>query len=268
MEGKRIIFYMALSVLAVTEAVAQRGRGKDEQTIDVYIGPSLSFRTMTGYKVPENYYGTKTMFRDSLNKADKPGQNIGFGVMFTRKTNALEARTIGLAYTTLGWRRSLTDLEIGDDIHPKVGYVSGLVGAGGLQVNQDYRYHYIEASYLWQKSAEGYRRNFKEFDLWYFFGLSPAVMIRDRVSVKTLGFTYNEKDKFSVQDDNIRGFMPNLFLNLGFRGDYYMYKRTHALVQPRLRVPLLPSATGDQTVFLPQISLEIGLIYKLTEEKK
>ena len=47
-----------------------------------------------------------------------------------------------------------------------------------------------------------------------------------------------------------------------------MYKRTHALVQPRLRVPLLPSATGDQTVFLPQISLEIGLIYKLTEEKK
>lgn len=266
MRVKSILACLLLSSLMAQPVNAQRG--KDDQTLDVYIGPSLTFRLMTGFKVPANYAGTRQMFSDSLNKADRPGQNLSFGAMYTHKTNALEATSIGLAYTTLGWRRVLKDLEIGDDIHPKVGYVSGLVGAGGLQVNQNYRYHYAEASYLWHKSAEGYTRNLKEFDLWYFFGFSAAALIRDRVFVETLGFTYNEKSKFSVQDDNIRGFIPNVFLNLGYRADYYLYKRTHALLQPRLRIPLMPSGRGDQTVFLPQFSLEVGLMFKLTEDKK
>jgi hypothetical protein len=46
-----------------------------------------------------------------------------------------------------------------------------------------------------------------------------------------------------------------------------MFKKTNAFVHARFRVPLLPSATGAQTVFIPQLALEAGLIFKLTEEK-
>lgn len=244
---------------------AQRKEKGDEAAIDVFASPSLGMRVMTKYKVPAGFASNEFVFRDSLNRADRPGQNLSFGINYTRKKNALQAVTIGLAYTTLGFKRVIEDVKLGSDIHPKVGYVAGLVGSGNLRINHNFRYHYIEASWLQHKSAEGYTRNLKEFDIWYMYGLSASAMVRDRVYIETIGFTHDGKSQFSVKDDNIRGFVPNVFVNLGFRADYIMFKETNAFIQPRLRVPLLPSATGDQTIFIPQIGVDVGLVFKLGE---
>lgn len=263
---KQIVFGCLILLGLVNTAKAQRN--KDEQNLHVYIAPNLGFRLMTDCKVPEKYYASDMVFRDSLNKGDRPGQNLNFGVAYSRKKNALEAISMGLAYTTIGFRRSITQVHLGDTIHPKIGIVAGLVGSGHLQINQDFRYHYLEFSYLKTKSAEGYRHNFKEFDLWWTYGLSAGALVRDRVMVETLGFSHsNGESRISVKDDYLQGFPANIWINLGYKADYIMFKKTNAFVHTRLRIPLLPSATGAQTIFLPQLGMEAGLIFKLNEEK-
>jgi hypothetical protein len=263
---KKIVFGCSLLLSLMGNVCAQRS--KDEQTLHVYVAPNLGFRLMTGFKTPERYYAAGSVFRDSLNKADRPGQNLNFGVAYTRKKNALEAVSLGLGYTTVGFRRINTDIKIGSVIHPKIGVVPNLVGSGNLQINQDFRYHYLEFSWLKTKSAEGYSRNLREFDLWWMYGLSAGALIRDRVMVETVGFSHsNGESRIAVKDDDLRGFPANLWLNAGYKADYIMFKKTNAFLQGRLRVPLLPSATGTQTLFMPQLSLEAGLIFKLNEEK-
>lgn len=263
---KHIFLGCGLLVLMVNDAFSQRS--KDEQNLHVYVAPNLGFRLMTGITPPSRYYASNTVFRDSLNKADRPGQNLNIGVAYTRKKNALEAVSMGIGYTTVGFRRAITSVKLGDTIHPKIGIVAGLVGSGHLQINQDFRYHYLEFSYLKTKSAEGYSRNLKEFDLWWTYGLSAGVLVRDRVMVETLGFSYsNGESRIAVKDDALRGFPANMWLNVGYKADYIMFKKTNAFVHGRLRVPLLPSATGAQTIFLPQLGIEAGLIFKLNEEK-
>ena len=98
--------------------IGQAQRSKDEQTLDVYVAPSLGFRLMTNYKVPPKYYASRDFFRDSLNAADRPGQNISMGIAYTHKKNAFEAVTMGLGYTTFGFRRAITKVRLGDTIHP------------------------------------------------------------------------------------------------------------------------------------------------------
>lgn len=263
---KHIFLGCGLLVLMVNDAFSQRS--KDEQNLHVYVAPNLGFRLMTGITPPSRYYASNMVFRDSLNKEDRPGQNLNIGVAYTRKKNALEAVSMGIGYTTVGFRRAITSVKLGDTIHPKIGIVAGLVGSGHLQINQDFRYHYLEFSYLKTKSAEGYSRNLKEFDLWWTYGLSAGVLVRDRVMVETLGFSHsNGESRIAVKDDALRGFPANMWLNVGYKADYIMFKKTNAFVHGRLRVPLLPSATGAQTIFLPQLGIEAGLIFKLNEEK-
>jgi hypothetical protein len=256
-----VFFILMISV----QAKAQRKGKRDAASIDVFASPSLGMRVITNFKVPLGFASNSYLFRDSLNRADRPGQSLNFGINYTRLKNALQGVTLGLSYTTLGFRRVIDNVELGSDIHPKVGYVSGLVGSGNLRINHNFRYHYIEVVWLKYRSAEGYTRNLKEFDLWYMYGLSAAAMVRDRVFVETIGFTYDGKSHFSVKDDNIRGLIPNAFLNLGFRADYIMFAKTNAFVQPRLRIPLLPSTRGDQTIFIPQMGVDVGLVFKLGE---
>jgi hypothetical protein len=263
--GKFFAYFGILTLFVAQPLTAQRREKGDASSIDVFASPSIGMRILTKYKVPSGFAGNQFLFRDSLNRADRPGQNLSFGINYTRKKNALHGVTLGLAYTTIGFRRVIEDVELGSDIHPKVGYVAGLVGSGHLQINHNFRYHYIEASWLQYKSAEGYTRNLKEFDIWYMYGLSAAALLRDRIYIETIGFTHNGKSNFSVKDDNIKGVLPNAFVNFGLRADYNMFAKTNAFVQPRLRIPLLPSAKGDQTIFIPQIGVDVGLVFKLGE---
>ena len=261
-------FILGCGMLLSLSGSVNAQRNKDEQTLQVYVAPNLGFRLMTGFKTPDGDTTGRSVFRESINRADRPGQNLNFGVAYTRKKNALEAVSLGLGYTTVGFRRVNTDVKIGTTIHPKIGVVPNLIGSGNLQINQDFRYHYLEFSWLRSKSAEGFSRNLREFDLWWMYGLSAGALIRDRVMVETVGFSHsNGQSRMAVKDDDLQGFPANIWLNAGYKADYIMYKKTNAFLQGRLRIPLLPSATGAQTIFLPQFSLEAGLIFKLNEEK-
>lgn len=265
--NKRILFLLHLIVFFGGQQCLNAQKVSDRY-LSISMAPALGFRILGNAKVPTDYRGTATTYRDSLNKSDGPGQSFNFGVQYFTKKNAFEGLALGLSYTTLTFRRISEDLQLGDRIHPKVGvgYLTGLVQAANLRVKYDYRYRYAEASMLWHFSAEGYG-NKKEWDLWYFVGFSPAVLIRDRVHVFTEGFSIDGENTFDVKDDNVTPVVFNVFAQAGFRAHYYMYKNIHGLLQPRFRMPFLPSSGGTQTVWIPQLSLDLGLVFLLDKDR-
>jgi len=262
--NKRITFLFAICLITALQPAFSQRNG--DTYFDVSVSPSLGFQILGGIKLPQKYSGSESTYRDSISKISHPGQSMNFGVQYFSKKNAFNAFSIGLSYTTLTFRRTQQNLILGDMIHPKVGIVSGLIQAANLTVKHDFRYKYIEVPLLWHKSAEGYG-NLKEFDIWYFGGFAPAVLVRDRVHIFTEGFTTNGTNTFNVKDDDITPVRFNIIGQAGIRADYYMYKNLHGLLQPRIRVPLLPSTGGIQSVWIPQLSVDLGLIFLLDKTK-
>lgn len=264
MRTRVLNIFCCVAIFGCTYALSAQGR--DEKFFDITVSPSLGFRILGKHTVPTSYKGTKLQFKDSLNKADRPGQTVNFGIQYTTKRNAFKAFSIGLSYTDFTFRRVANDLKIGYEIHPKVGIIAGVIQAGFLEVHYDFHYRYIELPLMWHKSAEGYG-NFRDFDLWYSYGIAPALLINDKTNIKLVGFTLNGSNNFQVKDSLISGMPFNMVAQVGFRSQYHMYKKLYGLVQPRLRVPLLPSSKGAQQVWTPQFSLDIGLVFVLGKEK-
>lgn len=262
---KRILFLITLLALISSVALSQGRKKKDERFIDVSVGPSLGFRVLGSYKVPANYRYSAPVYRDSLNEVDRPGQSLNLGVQFMKKTSAFGAFSIGLSYTDLTFRRQVTNLKIGYEVHPKVGVLAGVIQAGLLAVNYDFHYRYLEVPVMWYRSAEGYG-NLRDFDLWYMYGFAPGILMQDRILIKTEGFTLNGTDRFSVKDDDIRGNPFNLMAHVGFRSQYHLYERIHGLFQPHLRIPVLPVSKGTQTMWIPQLTLDVGLVFMLGDD--
>lgn len=263
---RKFILLIALVSVIAPEALAQKGKKKDDRYIDVSVGPSLGFRILGNYKVPANYRYSAPVYRDSLNEVDRPGQSLNLGVQYMRKKSAFSAFSIGLSYTDLTFRRQVNNPKIGYEVHPKVGVLAGVIQAGLLAVNYDFHYRYMEVPLMWYRSAEGYG-NLRDFDLWYIYGFAPAILIQDRILIKTEGFTLNGTDRFSVKDDDIKGRPFNVMAHVGFRSQYHLYERIHGLFQPRLRIPLLPVSGGTQTMWIPQLSLDVGLVFMLSDDK-
>lgn len=240
-------------------------KSKYERYIDLSVGPSLGFRVMGNFRVPPTYKSTKTDYRDSLRKADRPGQSVNLGGQMMWKKNAFNAFSIGFSYTDFTFRRVATDMKIGYEIHPDVGIIAGVIQAGALQINYDFHYYTLEVPLLWHRSAEGYG-NLRDFDLWYYGGFAPAYMHRDRIKIKTLGFTLNGTNEFEVQDKDITGNAINIIGHAGFRAQYHMYKKIHGLFQPHLRIPVFPVSGGTQTIWIPQFSVDLGLVFVLSAD--
>jgi hypothetical protein len=264
---KRSIKKSLLVILAIGlagSASAQKKR-KNERYFDLCISPSISFRMLSNYKIPDNYQGTVNEFKDSLDRADRPGQNLNLSIHQTWKKNAFDAFSIGISYTTLSWRRVRNDIKFGDSI-PLLGVIPTIIQAGFLQVKYDYQYRYLEVPIIWQRSAEGYG-NLRDFDMWYTFGFSPAILLEDRVHIRTYGFSFDGETSFKRRDKEIKPIVFNVFGNVGYKVHYHLYHRLHGMIHPRLRIPVLPSTNGTQTIWLPQLSLDIGLVYLLDKEK-
>jgi hypothetical protein len=257
---KSVIAFLFVFVCMQT-AYSQK-RKKSEQTIEFTLSPSLGFRILGNFTLPNKYYGTRSTFQDSLRAADRPGQMLNFGLQWTKHKNAFEAISFGLSYTSLGFRRLRENIKIGSEIHPDLPIVSHFIQAGPLTATYEFRYRYVEASILWHFAAESFG-DIKDFNMSYIVGFSPAVMIGNPVKIHTSGFSLDGKNDFVVKDKVNTALFPNAFAQVGFRSDYIMFKKVHALFQPRLRIPVLPSTQGAQTIWSPQFSIDLGLIYTL-----
>lgn len=259
----RIKLIFTLIACSAGTVLAQNSR--TDNTFDVTVSPSFGFRVLGKANPPSSYKGTTEEFRDSLNKADRPGQSLNFGIQYMTKKSAFKAFSVGLSYTDMTFRRRVDNLTIGYDVHPDVGVIAGVIQAGQLRIKYDYHYRHIEIPLLWYKSAEGYS-NLRDFDLWYFGGIAPAYMFGDVLRIRTEGFTLNGTNYWAVQDKDVTGNSFNVIAHAGFRSQYHMYKGLHGLVAPHLRIPLLPSSGGAQSFWIPQLSLDLGLVFLLDRD--
>ncbi len=239
----------------------------DDDYLEAWVAPALGFKAFVGLKPPSSYKGDKNTYRDSLNKMDRPGQMLNFGAAWFMKRNALDAFSLGLSYTSLGWQRYRENLQIGDEIYPdsSVGNVAGLIQKSSLDVEYNYRFRHIAVDLIWYTSGKAFAN--RDVSSWFVYGFSPAVLIRQNIIINTIGFTQNGQTQFKVKDRDNKGMPANIFLVTGYRFDVKTWARTNVLVQPMLRVPLLPSSTGQQSVWLPQLSVNFGLVYALGKKK-
>ncbi|MBL7813119.1 MAG: hypothetical protein JNL57_12930 [Bacteroidetes bacterium] len=266
-------FLYALLILALPAVAFGQRRISTKRSLDISVGPAAGYRFLTAVEIPGDYRGLKTDFMDSLRKADRPGQTLNFYAQFVKQKNAFQAISFGLGYTTLGFRRVWDNIKVGDEIHKDLGVVANFVQAGPLAARYEYRYRYIEAAILWHWNAAGYQK-LKDVELWYVGGFAPAFLWRDKMGIRTQGFQLEElstgeiKNTFQVTDHGNTGIKPNVFLHGALRCDVNMFKSMHALLQPHLRVPLLPSSRGYQSAWIPQFGVDLGLVIKLNQEKE
>lgn len=249
-------------LLAVPSTLLGQKPGQ-KNYFEVGVAPSIGFKIMGKADPPKDYYGSVTQFRDSLSKADKPGQSLGFSVKYYVAKNAGQAFSIGLNYTDLTFRRVLNNPKLGDIIHPDPELiVAGLIQTGSLSVNYDFHWRYLEVPVLWYKSIER-TGNFRDMDVFAYGGFSLAGLIQHRVAIKTIGFTVQEKDRYSFSNSGFKSMPVNVSAMAGLRVQYYMFKKWHAYLEPRFQVPLLPVATEMQMVWIPQLRLEAGFSFPL-----
>ncbi|MBS3914973.1 MAG: hypothetical protein KG003_10765 [Bacteroidetes bacterium] len=256
---------LVLAGLSLAGSASAQKNKKNERFLDFTVGPSLGFRMMTKYTVPDNYKGTTNEYTDSLNKGDRPGQSLNIGVNQMWKKNAFDAFSVGLSYTTLSFRRIVDDVRFGDSVH-LLGVIPTIIQAGILQVKYDYRYRYLEIPFMWYRTAEGYG-NLRDFDLWYSFGVAPALLLEDKVRIRTFGFSYYGETKFEKKDPTMPTYKVNAIAQLGFRAHYHLYHKLHGIFQPRIRIPVLPQVHGHQTIWIPQFTVDLGLVYLIDKEK-
>lgn len=255
-------FLFLLMVLFTFQfAFAQRS-GKKEKFLEATVSPNIGLRFMGNYNMPSNYYATNDVFRDSLRKADRPGQSLNFGIQYLIKKNAYSQFSVGLTYVNKTFKRVRTKIGVGDVIHPDIGIVAGLIQAGILQVDYNFNYKYIEGSMLWHKNVAGNKKS-KESDFWVYGGFAPSFLISDKMKIKTVGFTIDGKNNHYVSNPQFKSFNFNVDARVGFRLEQFLFKGLKGLVQPNFRMPILPAFHEAQTIWIPQLGLDVGISYKI-----
>lgn len=257
--------YLLTAVLFMTALNSQAQRsGKTTRFVDFTVSPSLGLRVLANYKTPDNYYSTPDHFHDSLKKADRPGQSINLGVAYVLKKDNYNQITFGLSYVHKSFQRVRTPINVGDVIHKDVGVVAGIVQAGILEVQYNFNYKYLEGSMLWHSNLSTGRK-LKDMDIWVFGGFAPNVLISDKMKIKSVGFTLDGKNTHWVYNPEFKAYKVNLDLRTGLRIEQMIYKTLNGIVQPGFRMPVLPAFHGAQTVWIPQLSLDVGLSFKLSK---
>lgn len=252
-----------LSLVTLINLNAQK-TGKKGKFIEFTVSPSLGFRVLGNYNPPENYYSTDQHFKDSLRNADRPGQSLNLGINYVLKKDNFNQISFGLTYVHKTFQRVRTNISVGDLIHKDIGVVAGLVQAGILEVHYNFNYKYLEGSMLWHTNITGSRR-LKDMDLWFFGGFAPNFLVTDKMKIQSVGFTLDGKNKHWVSNPEFKPFRFNVDLRAGLRLEQIIFKRLNGLVQPNFRMPVLPAFHGAQTVWIPQLGIDVGFSYKLNK---
>ncbi len=240
---------------------AQRSKRKDY--FEIGIAPSVGFKVMGKAEPFVNYYGSKSQYRDSLNKADGPLLSLAFSARYYLLKTAVSSFSIGLHYTDLSFRRTRDNPKLGDIIHPDPELiVAGLIQTGSLSVNYDYHWRYLEVPVTWYTSIEQ-NGSLREMDIFFFGGVSAGALLSHRVLVKTIGFTVQEKDRYSFSNSGFESNLFNVSAMAGVKLHYFMFQKWNAYLRPMVQVPLLPVAKGMQTVWVPQFRVEAGFTFPL-----
>jgi len=256
---------------------------KWDKTFEVFVSPSISTRIL-GTITPDIEGGfTLNQLTDSFSKADVSSNFVNFGANFVYRKTDRKAFSVGITYLKTGFTRQKEGNMFNYIPHPDLQVYANLSEGPTQIINYQFNYSYLTLDLKYLGRIDGANLMVKNTKIWYFVGASPALMLNSELNIMTQGFTLAEGNNIStydytvVQNPNgkysndkgrfdIKRVYPskvNLFVNTGVRFDYTIGEKMHLLLQPKINVPLLPSAGGVQVAWCPQGSIDIGIIWPL-----
>jgi hypothetical protein len=256
---------------------------KWDRTLDVLVSPSISTSLLGGITADEKGGFKSEQLADSFKKSDVSNSFVNFGIAFTFRKTDRKAFSVGLSYLTTGFTRQKEGNMFNYLPHPELSVYANLSEGPTQILNYDFNYTYLTLDLHYLGRIDGATMVLKNTKWWYFLGVAPSLLIKHNVVLRTQGFTlvegnnlekydytvdYNSKGIYSNSYGayNITKVSPpavNVFLTAGTRFDYTLTETMHLVLQPKVNLPILPSATGVQVAWCPQASIDVGIIWPL-----
>lgn len=256
---------------------------KWDRTIDFFVSPGISTSLLGSVSPDEKAGYSASQLMDSFSKSDVSNNFINFGIAVNIRKTDRKFFSVGLSYLTTGFTRKKEGNMFGYVPHPEMSVYSNLSEGPTQILNYDFTYSYLALNLNYLGRIDGAGLMLKNTKWWYSIGIAPALLLSHKMTLRTQGFTLmegNNIDKYdyvvnytsngeylnAAGNYNIVKVTPpsaNVFVTLGTRIDYTLSETMHLLVQPKLNLPLLPSASGVQTAWCPQAAVDLGIIWPL-----
>lgn len=256
---------------------------KWDRTLDVLVSPSISMGFLGTITADEKGGYKSEQLADSFRKSDVSNSFVNFGIALTFRKTDRKAFSIGMSYLTTGFTRQKEGNMFNYVPHPELSVYANLSEGPTQILNYDFNYTYLTLDLHYLGRIDGATMVLKNTKWWYFLGVAPSLLIKHNVVLRSQGFTltegnnlekydytvdYNSKGIYSNSygSYNITKASPpavNVFLTAGTRFDYTLSETLHLVLQPKVNLPILPSATGVQVAWCPQASIDVGIIWPL-----
>ena len=256
---------------------------KWDRTLDVLVSPSISTGFLGGITADEKGGFKSEQLADSFKKSDVSNSFVNFGIAFTFRKTDRKAFSVGMSYLTTGFTRQKEGNMFNYLPHPELSVYSNLSEGPTQILNYDFNYTYLTLDLHYLGRIDGATMVLKNTKWWYFLWVAPSLLIKHNVVLRSQGFTLaegNNLEKYDYTVDynskgihsnsygayNITKVSPpavNVFLSAGTRFDYTLSETLHLVLQPKVNLPILPSATGVQVAWCPQASIDVGIIWPL-----
>ncbi len=275
--------FRILYFLLICPAVVLGQDFKWDKTLDVFVSPSIS-TSLIGSVSPDEkdgYNGVQLM--DSFKKSDVSSSFVNFGIALNFRKTDRKFFSVGLSYLSTGFTRKKEGSMFNYLPHPELSVYANLSEGPTQILNYDFSYNYLSLNLNYLGRIDGAGLMIKNTKWWYTLGIAPSLLLSHKMIIRTQGFTLmegNNIEKFDYVVDyqtngkysnnqgnyNIVKVTPpsvNVFITAGTRFDYTLSETMHLLIQPKVNFPILPTASGVQTAWCPQASVDIGIIWPL-----
>lgn len=256
---------------------------KWDRTLDLMVSPSISTNILGAIQADENGGFKSEQLADSFRKSDVSNSFVNFGIALTFKKTERKAFSVGLSYLTTGFTRQKEGNMFNYLPHPELSVYANLSEGPTQILNYDFNYTYLTLDLHYLGRIDGASMVIKNTKWWYFLGVAPSLLLKHNMVIRTQGFTLAEGNNLEKSDYtvdynsngiysnaygnyNINKVTPpsvNVFFTAGTRFDYTLTETLHLVLQPKVNLPILPSATGVQVAWCPQASMDVGIIWPL-----
>lgn len=256
---------------------------KWDRTLDLMVSPSISTNILGAIQADENGGFKSEQLADSFKKSDVSNSFVNFGIALTFKKTERKAFSVGLSYLTTGFTRQKEGNMFNYLPHPELSVYANLSEGPTQILNYDFNYTYLTLDLHYLGRIDGASMVIKNTKWWYFLGVAPSLLLKHNMVIRTQGFTLAEGNNLEKSDYtvdynsngiysnaygnyNINKVTPpsvNVFFTAGTRFDYTLTETLHLVLQPKVNLPILPSATGVQVAWCPQASVDVGIIWPL-----
>lgn len=219
---------------------------------------------------------TEKVLSDSFRASDKFQNSLSafMGIVFNRQRDLAYSVTLG--YQQWGFIRRKENGMFGYQPHPDLAIYAHFVDGPAQVMDYHFMQRYFTAEFKLMRRLDGVKLTLPNTELFGWISAMPAVLINDKVQIRTRGFSLEEGDKVNVSDVTMSldaldkpvyavvvNPLFNAFVGAGLRAEYALDESFKFLAQPRFDMALIPNFNGVQTASSYRFGVDFGIVYLL-----